>query len=56
MKPREPNGVRIPVFIPKVTVRWERDPFSLTSVNTTLKTIVDSSSLDGADGAPLVVR
>lgn len=34
LQPREPNGVRIPVFIPRVTVRWERDPFSLTAINT----------------------
>ena len=30
---RTPPGVRIPLFIPKVTTRWERDPFSLTEVN-----------------------
>ena len=30
---REPGGVKIPLFIPRVTIRWERDPFSLTSVD-----------------------
>lgn len=31
--PRSPGGVRIPLFLPSVVTRWERDPFSLASVN-----------------------
>lgn len=34
LTPRALSGVKIPLFIPKVTTRWERDPFSLTLVNT----------------------
>lgn len=35
LRPRTPNGVRIPMFIPRVTTRWVRDPFSLTRIDTT---------------------
>ena len=38
--PREPGGVKIPLFLPKVTTRWERDVFSLVDVN-----LVDVESL-----------
>ncbi|MDP9397380.1 MAG: hypothetical protein M3P96_05950, partial [Actinomycetota bacterium] len=31
--PRSPGGVRVPLFLPRVTTRWERDPFSLTQLN-----------------------
>lgn len=52
--PRQPNGVRIPLFIPRVTIRWERDPFSLTAVS------VDSSEALGqrwaAQDAPALIR
>ena len=30
---REIGGVRVPLFIPRVTTRWVRDPFSLSSVD-----------------------
>ena len=30
---REPGGVKIPLFIPRVTTRWERDVVSLADVN-----------------------
>ena len=30
-----PGGVQIPLFLPMVTTRWERDPFSLASINLT---------------------
>ena len=33
LTPRRPGGVKVPLFIPKVTTRWERDPFSLAMVN-----------------------
>lgn len=34
LTPRNPGGIKIPLFIPHVTTRWERDPFSLTLINT----------------------
>lgn len=43
LTPRTPGGVKIPLFIPQVTTRWVRDPFSLTLVNT-----VDVESLGRA--------
>jgi len=33
LKPRAPGGVKIPLFLPRVTTRWERDHFSLADVN-----------------------
>lgn len=33
--PRTPGGVTIPLFLPKVTTRWERDPFSLAQLDLT---------------------
>jgi type III restriction enzyme len=33
VKPRTPGGVKIPLFIPKVTTHWEREMFSLADVN-----------------------
>lgn len=33
LTPRNPGGVKTPLFIPKVTTRWEREPFSLTMVS-----------------------
>ncbi|UAL29532.1 DEAD/DEAH box helicase family protein [Nocardioides rotundus] len=35
LTPRTLDGIRIPLFLPRVTTRWERDPFSLASVNLT---------------------
>ena len=35
LMPRSPGNVRIPLFLPRVTTRWERDPFNLASVNLT---------------------
>jgi type III restriction enzyme len=31
--PRAPGGVRIPLFLPRVSIRWEREPFSLTMLD-----------------------
>lgn len=31
--PRTPGGVTIPLFLPSVVTRWERDPFTLASIN-----------------------
>ncbi|MGP3949581.1 DEAD/DEAH box helicase [Streptomyces sp. 7N604] len=33
LKPRSPGGVKIPLYLPHLTTRWERDPFSLTQIN-----------------------
>ena len=33
LTPRTPGGVRLPLFLPSVVTRWERDPFSLASLN-----------------------
>jgi type III restriction enzyme len=31
--PRQLDGVRLPLFLPKVVTTWKRDPFSLTQIN-----------------------
>jgi type III restriction enzyme len=33
LTPRTPGGVKIPLFLPRVTTRWEREPFSLADLN-----------------------
>ncbi|MET8433680.1 DEAD/DEAH box helicase family protein [Streptomyces sp900116325] len=33
LTPRSPGGIKIPLYLPHVTTRWERDPFSLTQIN-----------------------
>ena len=33
LTPRNPGGVKTPLFIPKVTTRWEREPFSLSQLS-----------------------
>lgn len=48
------GGLRVPLFIPQVTTRWVRDPFSLVSVNT-----VDIEALGSrfaGDHAPTLTR
>jgi len=35
LTPRSPGGVRVPLFIPRVTTRWQREPFSLAMINRT---------------------
>jgi type III restriction enzyme len=35
LRPQSPGGLRVPLFIPKVTTRWQRDEFSLAMVNKT---------------------
>lgn len=30
---KAPNGVKLPLFVPRVSTRWEREPFSLADVN-----------------------
>ena len=31
--PRPPSGVKLPLFVPRVATRWEREPFSLADLN-----------------------
>lgn len=52
--PRSPGGVKIPLFLPKVTTRWVRDPFSLTKISE-----IDVEALGQAfsqDNAPTLTR
>ncbi len=35
LKPRMPGGLSIPLFLPQVTTKWQRDPFSLSSIHLT---------------------
>jgi len=35
LRPQSPGGIRVPLFIPRVTTRWVRDEFSLAMVNKT---------------------
>ena len=54
LTPRSPGGVRIPLFLPRVSTRWVRDPFSLTSIN-----LVDAEALGrkfADDDAPVLIR
>ena len=53
-KPRTPNGTHLPLFIPKVTYRWVREPFSLTQVNLTAAEAQGAVWAD--DNAPTLKR
>lgn len=51
---RPVGGLRVPLFIPQVTTKWVRDPFSLVTVNT-----VDIEALGAqfaSDHAPTLTR
>jgi type III restriction enzyme len=52
--PRTDLGVRLPLFIPHVSVRLERDPFSLTRVDTTNVEALGHAFAN--DNAPTLVR
>jgi type III restriction enzyme len=54
LNPRQPNGVRIPLFIPRVSVRWVRDPFSLTNISTATVESLGRKFAD--DNAPTLIR
>jgi type III restriction enzyme len=54
LHPRSPNGVRIPMFIPRVTTRWVRDPFSLTHIDTTAVEALGRQFAD--DNGPTLTR
>lgn len=53
-EPRSPGGIKIPLYLPRVTTKWVRDPFSLTSINNT-----DVEALGrqfAKDNAPTLLR
>ena len=54
LEPRSPGGVRIPLFLPSVVTRWERDPFTLASVN--LDSVEALGRLFAEDNAPTLTR
>ena len=54
LKPRSPGGVKVPLFLPQVITKWERDPFSLTRVNLTNVEALGRSFAD--DNAPTLSR
>jgi hypothetical protein len=54
LEARSPGGVKIPLFLPSVVTRWERDPFSLASVN--LDSVEALGRLFAEDNAPTLTR
>ncbi len=54
VKPRSPGGTHLPLFIPKVTYKWVREPFSLTQVNLTAAEAQGAVFAD--DNAPALKR
>lgn len=54
LTPRTPGGVRIPLFLPSVVTRWERDPFTLASVN--LDSVEALGRTFAQDNAPTLTR
>jgi type III restriction enzyme len=51
---RSPNEVRMPMFIPRVTTKWVRDPFSLARIDTTSVEALGRRFAD--DNAPTLTR
>lgn len=54
LSPRSPGGVRIPLFLPAVTTKWVRDPFTLTSIDTTTVEVLGRQF--ATDNAPTLTR
>lgn len=54
LRPRSPGGVKIPLFLPSVVTRWERDPFTLASIN--LATVESLGRQFADDNAPTLTR
>ena len=52
--PREPGGVRMPLFVPRVVTRWERDAFSLAQVD--LLSVESLGRTFADDHAPTLTR
>lgn len=53
-EPRSPGGVKIPLFLPSVVTRWERDPFSLSQINLSSVEALGRTFAD--DNAPTLTR
>ncbi len=54
VQPRTPNGTHLPLFIPKVTYKWVREPFSLTQVD--LTAAESQGTVWANDNAPTLKR
>ena len=54
LRPRTPGGVTIPLFLPSVVTRWERDPFTLASIN--LDSVEALGQTFAKDNAPTLTR
>ena len=54
LTPRTPGGVKIPLFLPSVVTRWERDPFTLASIN--LDSVEALGRTFAQDNAPTLTR
>lgn len=54
LTPTPPTGTRLPLYIPKVTYTWQRDRFSLASINTTDVEALGAQFAD--DNAPSLRR
>jgi len=54
LRPRTPGGVTIPLFLPSVVTRWERDPFTLASIN--LDSVEALGRTFAKDNAPTLTR
>nr|WP_246306392.1 DEAD/DEAH box helicase family protein [Allobranchiibius huperziae] len=54
LRPRSPGGVKLPLFLPSVVTRWERDPFTLASIN--LDSVEALGQTFAQDNAPTLTR
>lgn len=54
LTPRMPGGVKIPLFLPSVVTRWERDEFTLASIN--LDSVEALGRTFANDNAPTLTR
>lgn len=52
--PREPHGFHLPLYIPRVSYRWVREPFTLASINEVEAEAYGAQFLD--DNAPTLLR
>ena len=54
LTPRTPGGVKLPLFLPSVVTRWERDRFTLASIN--LDSVEALGRTFAKDNAPTLTR
>ncbi|KNX38626.1 DEAD/DEAH box helicase [Luteipulveratus halotolerans] len=54
LEPRSPGGIKVPLFLPSVVTRHERDPFSLTQINLASVEALGRQFAD--DNAPTLTR